>query len=78
MVYLIGIDNKGNYGNGNHYTVRVANKPHNKLIQAAQNMKTIAPKIERVYKISSYTQNMCEMDNRTFVQYIEKNGIKIL
>lgn len=33
---------------------------------------------DSIYLIEEYTQKMCEMDNATFVDYIENNGILII
>ena len=69
--YLIGIK-KGVHPCGNSGTLVTRYKAQYKLKEIAQRF-AVMYELDEVYYLEVYPQNLCEMDNIEFVNYIRRN-----
>ena len=70
-MYLIGIK-KGVHPCGNAGTLVTHYKAQYKLKELAQRFAAMY-NLDEVYCLQVYSQNLCEMDNIEFVNYIRRN-----
>ena len=75
-MYLIGIKNNYNLC-GNEGTLITSYKNNSKIMELANNFKKMYNHNE-VYLLNSYTQNMCELTNKKFVEYFRNNCKRLL
>jgi len=72
MIYLIGIK-KGVHPCGNTGTLITHYKAEYKIKEAANRFAAMY-NLDEVYGLETYPQNLCELNNTEFVNYIRKNG----
>ena len=71
MIYLIGIK-KGVHPCGNAGTFITRYKAQYKLKKIAQRFAAMY-NLDEVYRLDIYPQNLCEMNNTEFTEYIRRN-----
>lgn len=71
-MYLIGIKNNV-HPCGNAGTLITRYKAEYKLRETARRFAAMYS-LDEVYSLSVYPQELCEMDNTEFVEYIRRNG----
>ena len=71
-MYLIGIKNNV-HSCGNSGTLITRYKAEYKLRETARRFAAMYS-LDEVYSLSVYPQELCEMDNTEFVEYIRRNG----
>lgn len=74
-MYLFGIKDN-HFGCGNEYTMIVHYTSEKNRQECAANFKKMF-KHDEVYKSEIYTQKMCEMSDKEFVDYIRNHAIRV-
>lgn len=74
MYYLVGIRD-GVHPCGNAGTFVTHYKAQYKLKEAAERFATMYS-LSEVYGLNVYPQELCELDNAEFVNYVRKNGTR--
>lgn len=76
-MYLIGITKDGLHPCGNAGMLITRYKAQYKIREIAQRFASMYD-LDEVYYLEEYPQNLCEMNNTEFVNYIRRNCERII